>query len=142
MAHRFQLLLETVCEDSNQKLSTIQLLTQASSRTVDAISSGTVEDSGQQCIHEMFEAQVERTPAAIAVIHEKEKITYVELNRQANQLANELRELGVGAETLVGICMERSIEMIVGVLGSSRLRGAFVPLDPAYPVERFEANAF
>src|SRR5882762_3416299 len=87
MAHRFQLLLETVCEDSNQKLSTIQLLTEDEQQKLfTQFSSGTVEDSGRQCIHEMFEAQVERTPAAIAVIHEKEKITYVELNRQANQL--------------------------------------------------------
>src|SRR2546425_4295249 len=86
----------------------------------------------------MFEAQVERTPAAVAVIHEKEKITYGELNRQANQLANELRGLGVGPETLVGICMERSIEMIVGILGILKAGGAFVPLDPAYPEERLK----
>ena len=137
MAHRFQLLLETVCEDSNQKLSTIQLLTQdEQQKLLTQFSSGADEAPGQQCIHEMFEAQVERTPAAVAVIHEREKITYGELNRQANQLANELRGLGVGPETLVGICMERSIEMIVGVLGILKAGGAFVPLDPAYPEER------
>lgn len=140
MAQRFKLLLETVCQDSNQKLSMIQLLTQdEQQQLLMECSRGSDDvDRGQQCIQELFEAQVDRTPAAVAVIHEKEKITYGELNRKANQLANQLREFGVGPETLVGICMERSIEMIVGVLGILKAGGAYVPLDPAYPVERLQ----
>jgi len=142
MAQRFQLLLETVCQDSNQKLSTIQLLTQDEQQQL-LMECGRGTEAGdadkdQQCIQELFETQVERTPAAVAVIHEKQKITYSELNRKANQLANQLRELGVGPETLVGICMERSIEMIVGVLGILKAGGAYVPLDPAYPAERLQ----
>ncbi|MEP6911124.1 MAG: amino acid adenylation domain-containing protein, partial [bacterium] len=139
MAHRFKLLLETVCENSNQKLSAIQMLTQdEQQQLLTQFGSGTDEAPRQQCIHEMFEAQVERTPAAVAVIHKREKITYGELNRQANQLANELRGLGVGPETLVGICMERSIEMIVAILGILKAGGAYVPLDPTYPEERLK----
>lgn len=139
LAHRFQLLLETVSEGANQRLSTIQLLTRDEQQKLLAqFGSGTDEAAGRQCIHEMFEAQVERTPAAVAVIHDKEKITYGELNRQSNQLANQLRGFGVGPETLIGICMERSIQMIVGVLGILKAGGAYVPLDPDYPKERLK----
>ena len=98
------------------------------------------------CIHELFEAQVERTPEASAVIssiirspecdEKKEQLTYRELNQRANQVAHYLQELGVGPEVLVGICMERSLEMIVGLLGILKAGGAYVPLDLEYPQER------
>jgi amino acid adenylation domain-containing protein len=88
------------------------------------------------CIHQLFEAQVERTPDAIAVVLEAEQLTYGELNRRANQLAHHLRALGVGPEVLVAICLERSLEMVIGLLGILKAGGAFVPLDPAYPKER------
>ncbi|MEH1872395.1 non-ribosomal peptide synthetase [Nostoc sp.] len=88
------------------------------------------------CIHEMFEMQVERSPQAIAVVFEDIQLTYQQLNQRANQLAHHLRTLGVGPEVLVGICLERSLEMIVGVLGILKAGGAYVPLDPAYPPER------
>ena len=91
---------------------------------------------GDQCLHELFEAQVERTPHAVAVIFEDEQLTYGELNRRANQLAHRLRLLGVGPEALVGIYVERSIEMVVGLLAVWKAGGAYVPLDPAYPLER------
>ncbi|WP_243714008.1 AMP-binding protein, partial [Nostoc sp. 106C] len=84
----------------------------------------------------MFEAQVEQTPNAVAVIFESQKLTYRELNTKANQLANYLKKLGVGPEVLVGICLERSLEMVVGLLGILKAGGAYVPLDPAYPQER------
>ncbi|OUL24268.1 hypothetical protein BV372_28980, partial [Nostoc sp. T09] len=84
----------------------------------------------------MFEAQVEQTPNAVAVIFESQKLTYRELNTKANQLANYLKRLGVGPEVLVGICLERSLEMVVGLLGILKAGGAYVPLDPAYPQER------
>ena len=89
-----------------------------------------------KCIHELFEATVERTPLSVAVVFEGEQLTYQELNARANQLAHYLQERGVGPEVLVGICVERSIEMIVGLLGILKAGGAYVPLDPAYPSER------
>lgn len=88
------------------------------------------------CLHQLFEAQVKRTPNAIAVIFEQQRLTYQELNTKANQLANYLQSLGVGTEVLVGICLERSLEMVVGLLGILKAGGAYVPLDPAYPPER------
>ncbi|MBE8987319.1 amino acid adenylation domain-containing protein [Nostoc sp. LEGE 12450] len=88
------------------------------------------------CIHQMFEMQVERSPQSIAVIFENTQLTYWQLNQQANQVAHHLRALGVGPEVLVGICLERSLEMIVGLLGILKAGGAYVPLDPAYPSER------
>lgn len=89
-----------------------------------------------KCIHELFEEQVERTPDGIALVFEDQQLTYRELNRRANQVAHYLRKLGVGPEVLVGICMERSLEMVVGLLGILKAGGAYVPLDPSYPKER------
>ncbi|MBE9247906.1 amino acid adenylation domain-containing protein [Dolichospermum sp. LEGE 00240] len=89
-----------------------------------------------QCIHQLFETQVEQTPEAVAVVFEQEQLTYQELNNQANQLAHYLQDLGVKPDELVGICVERSLEMIVGILGIFKAGGAYVPLDPDYPPER------
>ncbi|MCI0552666.1 MAG: amino acid adenylation domain-containing protein [Anaerolineae bacterium] len=90
----------------------------------------------QKCIHELFEAQVRQSPDAIAVVFEDKQLTYHELNCQANQLANYLISLGVKPETLVGICIDRSLEMIIGLIGILKAGGAYVPLDPTYPKER------
>jgi len=90
----------------------------------------------EKLIHELFEARVKRTPVAVAVVYEGQSLTYAELNGRANQLARYLREKGVGPDQLVGICMERSLEMVVGVLGVLKAGGAYVPLDPNYPTER------
>ena len=87
-------------------------------------------------IHQLFEEQVEKTPNAVAVVFENQQLTYLELNQKANQLAHHLQSLGVQPEVLVGICVERSIEMLVGLLGILKAGGAYVPLDPNYPVER------
>ena len=88
------------------------------------------------CLHKLFEAQVKKTPDAIAVVFEEQKLTYSELNAKANKLARYLQKLGVKPETLVGICVERSLEMVVGLLGILKARAAYVPLDPGYPPER------
>lgn len=88
------------------------------------------------CIHQLFEYQVEKTPEQIAVIFEDKQVSYQELNQQANQLAHYLQTLNVQPEVLVGICLERSLEMIVGLLAILKAGGAYVPLDPAYPSER------
>ncbi|MEH2377487.1 MAG: amino acid adenylation domain-containing protein [Nostoc sp.] len=90
----------------------------------------------QACIHQLFEAQVELTPEAVAVVFEEQQLTYRELNIKANQLAQYLQNLGVRTDVLVGICVERSLEMIVGLLGILKAGGAYAPLDPNYPVER------
>jgi amino acid adenylation domain-containing protein len=90
----------------------------------------------ERLIHELFEEQVERTPDAVAVVYEDQSLTYSQLNARANQLARYLRHLGIGADQLVGLCLERSLEMVVGLLGILKAGGAYVPLDPVYPVER------
>ncbi|MET0624998.1 MAG: condensation domain-containing protein, partial [Pyrinomonadaceae bacterium] len=92
----------------------------------------------EQCtpLHELFERQVERTPDATALVYEQERVTYRELNGRANRLARHLRGLGVGAESLVGVLMERSAEMVVSLLAVLKAGGAYVPLDPEYPAER------
>jgi non-ribosomal peptide synthetase component F len=86
----------------------------------------------------LFEQQVEKTPNAVAVVFEDKQLTYQQLNNRANQLAHYLRTLGVGPDVLVGICIERSLEMVVGLLGILKAGGAYVPLDPEYPQERLE----
>ncbi|GAC1433599.1 MAG: amino acid adenylation domain-containing protein [Ktedonobacteraceae bacterium] len=91
----------------------------------------------EQCVQELFEARVQQTPDAVAVIYEGAHLTYHELNQRANQLAYHLREQGVGPEVLVGLCVKRSLEMIVGILGVLKAGGAYVPLDPSSPPERF-----
>ncbi|HTN91087.1 MAG TPA: amino acid adenylation domain-containing protein, partial [Sorangium sp.] len=93
----------------------------------------------QPCLPEMLAAQAARTPNAVAVTCGRERLTYRELNARANQLAHALRRRGVGSETLVGLCVERSLEMMVGLLGILKSGGAYVPLDPAYPRERLRA---
>ncbi|WP_046270840.1 non-ribosomal peptide synthetase, partial [Pseudomonas syringae] len=90
----------------------------------------------QQTIHGMFEAQVERTPEGVAVVHGEQRLTYRELNEQANRLAHALRKQGVQPDSRVGICVERGMEMVVGLLAILKAGGGYVPLDPAYPAER------
>ncbi len=91
-----------------------------------------------KCVHHLFEEQVERTPEAVAVVFEDQAMTYRELNARANRLAHHLRSLGVGPEVLVGLCVERSLEMVVALLGILKAGGAYVPLDPGYPAERLD----
>ncbi|MCX8130966.1 MAG: amino acid adenylation domain-containing protein [Clostridia bacterium] len=95
-----------------------------------------VYPQGDMCLHEIIERQVDRTPDAPAVLFQDNKLTYKELDRKANQMASYLIKKGVGPETLVGICMERSLELIVSLLGILKAGGAYVPLDPSYPAER------
>src|SRR2546421_13003077 len=91
----------------------------------------------QDCsLHELVEAQVERTPEAIAVCFEQEQLTYRQLNERANALAHYLQTLGVGPEVMVGVCMERSLELVVSLLAILKAGGAYVPFDPKYPTER------
>ncbi|NET60393.1 MAG: amino acid adenylation domain-containing protein, partial [Symploca sp. SIO2E6] len=96
----------------------------------------TVDYPRDKCIHQLFSEQVERTPDALAVVFEEQKLTYHQLNCRANQLARYLQQFGVKPETLVGICVERSLEMVVGLLGILKAGGAYVPIDPSYPTKR------
>jgi non-ribosomal peptide synthetase component F len=89
-----------------------------------------------KCVHELIEAQAARTPEAIAVVCEGERLTYTELNARANRLAHHLRPLGVRPDDRVAICAERSLEMVVGLVAILKAGGAYVPLDPGYPAER------
>ncbi len=90
----------------------------------------------EHTIHQLFESQVERTPTAVELVYQDKRKSYRELNHRANQLAHHLRASGVGPEVLVGLCVERSLEMVVGLLGILKAGGAYVPLDAAYPPER------
>src|SRR5215216_134625 len=92
----------------------------------------------ERCVQELIEAQVEKTPGTVAVVFEDAVLSYGELNRRANQLGHYLRELGVGPDTRVALCVERGLEMMVGLLGILKAGGAYVPLDPAYPQERLQ----
>ena len=93
-------------------------------------------DRRHKGIHELFEEQVENAPEAVAIVFGNQQWTYRELNARANNIAHHLRSLGVGPEALVGICVERSLEMMAGLLGILKAGGAYVPMDPAYPKER------
>ncbi|MCA1614248.1 MAG: condensation domain-containing protein [Acidobacteria bacterium] len=137
MAGHYRTLLEGVVADPEQKLSGLPLLTAAERETsLDACSTPPARARGDACVHQLFEAQAEITPDAVAVVSERESLTYGELNRRANQLARHLLRLGVGPEVRVGVCAERSVEMIVGLFGILKAGGAYVPLDPKYPRER------
>src|SRR3954453_13363810 len=96
----------------------------------------TVPRRNNKCLHHLFEAQTSRTPDAIALRFQNTELTYGELNERANQVAHQLIESGVKPEDLIGICVERSLETIVGVLGVLKAGAAYVPFDPTYPKER------
>ncbi len=136
-AHNFKTLLESIAANPEEHIETLPLLTEAEKKQVIVEWNNTGADYPRdKCIHELFEEQVERTPDAAAVVFEDQILTYRELNTRANQLAHYLRKQGVGPEVLVGICVERSLEMIIGILGILKAGGAYVPLDPTYPKER------
>ena len=137
MAGHYLNLLQGIVADPEQTISELPLLSEAERRQLLVEWNQTqTEYPRDKCVHQLFEAQVERSPDAIAVVFGDEQLTYRELNSRANQLAHYLQKQGVGPETLVGICMERSLEMVVGLLGILKAGGAYVPLDPTYPQER------
>ncbi|AOY83391.1 non-ribosomal peptide synthetase [Moorena producens JHB] len=137
MLSHFQTLLEGIVADPQQPVSRLPLLTAAERQQLLVDWNETAVDyPHDKCIHQLFEEHVENNPNAIAVVFKQQKLTYSELNSKANQLAHYLQKLGVGPEVLVGICTERSLLMIVGMLGILKAGGAYVPLDPSYPSER------
>jgi amino acid adenylation domain-containing protein len=135
----FQTLLELVINDPQQNLRQLPLLSPAQRQQLLVDWNNTGADYPyDKCIHQLFEEQVEQTPDTIAVVFEEQSLTYAELNHRANQLAHYLQTLGVGPEVLVGILVERSLGMIVDLLGILKAGGAYVPLDPDYPPERLQ----
>jgi amino acid adenylation domain-containing protein len=136
MVH-WQSLLEGIAADPTQSISALPLLTKNEQQQILVEWNDTYVDYPlDQCIHQLFEAQAEQTPEAVAIVSEAGKLTYSELNHRANQLAHFLQRCGVGPEMLVGLCVERSLEMLIGLLGILKAGGAYVPLDPTYPHER------
>lgn len=134
---RFQILLTAIIETPQKSIAQLPLLTEQEQNKLLFEWNDTQRDYDLSCcLHQLFEAQVERTPQAIAVTFGEETLTYRELNNRANQLAHYLQTLGVKPEVLVGICIERSLEMVVGLLGILKAGGAYVPLDPEYPPQR------
>ena len=133
----FQTLLNAIVADAQQSICKYPLLTAAQKHQLleEWNHTDTIFDN-KLCVHQWFEAQVEQTPDAVAVVYEQQKLTYRELNQKANQLAHHLQSLGVKSEQLVGICVERSLEMVIGMLAILKAGGAYVPLDPTYPQER------
>ncbi|WP_375511201.1 amino acid adenylation domain-containing protein [uncultured Nostoc sp.] len=137
MVEHFQTLLEGIVANPDRHISKLPLLTATEQHQLLLKWNQTqVNYPKDQCIHQLFEAQVEKNPDAIALVFEDKQLTYRELNQRANKLARYLQKLGVGTEMLVGICVERSLEMVVGILAILKAGGAYVPLDPAYPQER------
>ncbi|MGF2038866.1 MAG: non-ribosomal peptide synthetase [Nostoc sp. CmiVER01] len=137
MSGHFRTLLESIVSNPEKRISQLSLLTQPEQQQLLVEWNDTQADYSQdKCIYELFEEQVGRTPNAVAVVFENQQLTYHQLNCRANQLAHYLRSLGVEADTLVGLCVERSLEMLVGLLGILKAGGAYVPLDPDYPTDR------
>jgi amino acid adenylation domain-containing protein len=136
LAGHFQKLLTQVVNQPDLPLTQISLLTEVERQQLLVEWNNARGDYARLGIHELVETQVARTPDAVAVVYKDEQLTYEQLNQRANQFAHYLRKIGVGPEVLVGICIERSLEMIVGILGVLKAGGAYIPLDPTYPVER------
>ncbi|HEY0735664.1 MAG TPA: amino acid adenylation domain-containing protein, partial [Herpetosiphonaceae bacterium] len=132
----FHTLLAAIVAQPDLPIAALPLLTAAERSTFDLWNAATLPYPSNRSMHQLVEQQVVQSPDRVAVIDGTQRMTYHELNARANQLAYALRARGVGPEVCVGICMERSAALIVGVLGILKAGGAYVPLDPAYPPER------
>ncbi len=137
MSRHFQILLESIVADPRLPVSELRLLDDGEAHQITTACNHTGADYPlDRCIHQIIEDQVDRTPDRLCVEFGQRQITYRELNEQANQVAHSLRQLSAGVETLVGICLERSLEMVFGLLGILKAGSAYLPLDPIYPPER------
>ncbi|HEX5714823.1 MAG TPA: amino acid adenylation domain-containing protein, partial [Thermoanaerobaculia bacterium] len=132
----FEHLLDDLATDPARRVSDLSLLTASELEQLLAWNRAGVAAGGSECLHRLFEIQAALRPEAVAVVCESEALTYGELAGQARRLAAALRTRGVGPESRVGLCAERSVELVVGLLGILGAGGAYVPLDPAYPQER------
>ncbi|MGA4059738.1 amino acid adenylation domain-containing protein, partial [Ralstonia nicotianae] len=132
-----QRVLAAMVENDSQEVSRIALLDEDERvRLLESLNETAAPYPQASTIHGLFEAQVRRTPEAIAVVHEGQQVSYAELNARANRVAHALRRLGVGPDARVGLCAERSVELVIGLLGILKAGGGYVPLDPSYPQDR------
>ncbi|MEH1870988.1 non-ribosomal peptide synthetase [Nostoc sp.] len=147
MLRHFQILLESIVANPKQRISDLALLTEAERQQLLIDWNDTKKSyPNSKCFHQLFEAQVEKSPdatainagSAYALVFGNQQLSYKELNIRSNQLADYLKKIGVKNEYLVGICMERSPEMIIAILGIFKAGGAYLPLDPSYPQERLK----
>ncbi|MEG3975511.1 amino acid adenylation domain-containing protein [Microcoleus sp. herbarium8] len=139
MLGHLQTLLESIAANPQQKISKLSMLTAAEIAQLQQWNQTEANYPDNKCVHQLFEAQADRSPDAIAAIfphNSRQQLTYRELNSRSNQLAHYLQQLGVGPDVLVAICMERSLEIAIAVLGILKTGAAYVPIDPAYPKER------
>jgi amino acid adenylation domain-containing protein len=134
----FQTLFTEIATNPQQNISQFSLLTITEQEEIVKAESSATTEYEYKCVHILFEEQVEKSPDAIALVYEEQQLTYRELNNRANQLAHYLQTLGVKPEVKVGICVERSLEMVIGILGILKAGGAYLPLDPNFPSERLK----
>jgi amino acid adenylation domain-containing protein len=137
LARHFERLLQGIADNPRARISELPLMSGEELRLLLVQYNDTARQYPQdKCLHQLFEAQVASTPDAVALIFEDQQLSYSELNRRANQLANHLRSLGVGPDSSVGVLIERSTELVVSLLAVLKAGGAYVPFDPSYPSER------
>jgi amino acid adenylation domain-containing protein len=138
MAAHFEQLLEGICANPDARVSALPLLTASERQQIDTWNATSV-DLPPLCLHQLFEAQVARTPDAIAVVSGNDSISYRTLNARANRLARTLRSAGVGPDVVAGVCLDRSVDVVVALLGILKSGAAYLPLDPSYPEVRLTA---
>ena len=138
MLEHFRTILEAVTSKPEQRLTTVPLLTEGERHQQLVEWNQHSIEVQPVCLHQLIETHAERTPDAAAVVWKNERLSYGELNAKANQLAHFLKKQGVQPEVIVGVCVERSLEMIIGILGVLKAGGAYLPLDPNYPAERLQ----
>ena len=138
MCGHYGTLLEGIVKNPDLRISMLSMLPEDERQQllVNWNSTEVVYPESSRRLHELIEAQVSKTPDYVALVVDQQKVTYGVLNQRANQLAHHLKRLGVGPDVLVGLCMERSMEMVVGLLGILKAGGAYVPLDPSFPHDR------
>jgi len=140
MTEHFRILLEAAADDPGIAISRLPLLSEAERHQIVIEWNDTQVDYPRNTpLHKLIEEQVERTPDSLALVYESERLTYRQVNDRANQLAHYLQKRGVGPDILVGVCAERSVELVIALLASIKAGGAYVPLDPEYPKERLAA---
>jgi non-ribosomal peptide synthetase component F len=142
MARHYERVVGEMVRDAERGIREIELMSEQEKRQIiNGWSRTKIEFERDRCIHHLFEAQAERSPESVAVVCEGEQISYRELNRRANQLGHYLKGLGVRPEMMVGVCLERSIELAVALMGVWKAGGVYVPMDPSYPEQRLRFMA-
>ena len=136
MAARLVRLLEAAVAGPDRSIGSLDILSAEERHSILREWNDTAVAVEPTTLPELFAAQAKRTPDAVAVVFEEETLSYGELDARANQLAHHLQSLGVGPEMMVGLCVERSLDMVIGLLGILKAGGAYLPLDPAYPPQR------